>query len=217
MDDNFEMFLEEMGQQAIDRRNVPQATLDKYRGKLPDRLLGYWQEFGWAGYGDGLFWSVDPEEYEPVLEAWIGETRYMEIDAFHLVARTAFGKLYFFGEKTGQSLTISAPFSMSFPNDPFETETEKGLHISAGILFSGTDKKRCDCEDINEKPLFNRAVKKFGRLNHDEMYGFVPALALGGKADIANLQKVKAVEHLILLAQFAPLEEVTLASFGVAE
>jgi hypothetical protein len=217
MDEDFEMFLEEMGQQAIDHRDVPQTTLDKYRGKLPDRLLGYWQEFGWAGYGDGLFWTVDPEEYEPVLEAWIGETRYMEIDAFHLIARTAFGDLFFFGEKTGQSLTISAPLSMSFPSDPFKTETEKGLDISSGTLFACTDKKECDCEDINEKPLFNRALKKLGRLNHDEMYGFVPARALGGKADIANLQKVKAVEHLIILAQLAPLEEITLASFGVAE
>ena len=33
------------------------------------------------------------------------------------------------------------------------------------------------------------------------MYGFEPALALGGKADLRNLRKVKAVEHLVMLAQ----------------
>jgi hypothetical protein len=37
------------------------------------------------------------------------------------------------------------------------------------------------------------------------MYGFVPALALGGALTLANLQKVKAVEHLVILAQLAPL------------
>jgi hypothetical protein len=161
MDEDFEYFLEKMGQQAIDQRDVPQTTLDKYRGKLPDRLLGYWQEFGWAGYDDGLFWSVDPEEYEPVLEAWIGETRYMVIDAFHLVARMAFADLYFFGEKTGRSMRISAPLSMSFPRDPSKTETEKGLNISEETFFKCMDKKSV----IGKTSAFQSRSKKTRSIN----------------------------------------------------
>jgi len=38
------------------------------------------------------------------------------------------------------------------------------------------------------------------------MYGFVPALALGGALTLSNLRKVKAVEHLVILAQLAPLD-----------
>ena len=37
------------------------------------------------------------------------------------------------------------------------------------------------------------------------MYGFVPALALGGPATLDHLEKVKAVEHLVLLAQLSEL------------
>lgn len=37
------------------------------------------------------------------------------------------------------------------------------------------------------------------------MYGFALALALGGAATLANLQKVNAIEHLVILAQLAPL------------
>lgn len=59
---------------AIERRRVLVAKTDHYRRKLPGRLLGYWEESGWCGYADGLFWTVDPRAYEPVLEAWIGET-----------------------------------------------------------------------------------------------------------------------------------------------
>jgi hypothetical protein len=105
MDEDFEYFLEKMGP-AIERRYVPASTIEHYRGKLPDRLLAYWEEFGWCGYGEGLFWTVNPQEYEPVLNAWIGETPFMQQDVYHIIGRSAFGKLYFWGEKSGSSLKI---------------------------------------------------------------------------------------------------------------
>jgi hypothetical protein len=54
--------------------------------------------------------------------------------------------------------------------------------------------------------LFKPAKKKFGTLRHDEMYGFVPALMFGGPDTLDHLEKVKAVEHLILLSQIAELQ-----------
>jgi hypothetical protein len=39
------------------------------------------------------------------------------------------------------------------------------------------------------------------------MYGFVPALALGGPADLKHLRKVKTIEHLTFLSQLAPLTD----------
>ena len=39
-------------------------------------------------------------------------------------------------------------------------------------------------EDDKGKPLFQRAVKKFGALAEDEMFSFVPALATGGEPQI---------------------------------
>jgi hypothetical protein len=61
--------------------------------------------------------------------------------------------------------------------------------------------------------MFVPALKKLGRLKHDEMYGLVPALALGGSPSTNYLQKVKAVEHLVLLGQLAPLDIITSPSF----
>ncbi|WP_371858369.1 T6SS immunity protein Tdi1 domain-containing protein [Pseudomonas sp. 382] len=45
-----------------------------------------------------------------------------------------------------------------------------------------------------------------GTLAPNKIYGFVPALMLGGPASLANLQRLKADVHLILLSQLAELE-----------
>ena len=92
-DEHFEFFLEKMGP-AVHKRCVPAQSVERFRGKLPDQLLAYWEEHGWCGYADGLFWTVDPSEYQPVLEAWIAGTGFMAQDAYHIIARSAFGELY---------------------------------------------------------------------------------------------------------------------------
>jgi hypothetical protein len=197
MDEDFALFLEHFGP-AIDRRYVPPSTIARYRGKLPDQLLAYWEEYGWCGYADGLFWTVNPQEYEPVLEAWIGETPFMEQDAYHVIARSAFGTLYLWGERTGGTLRIFAPASWCFASTP---DDDLDLDFEMRLFFGGLSRATNDVED-----LFAPALQRLGRLTHDDMYGFVPALALGGAPTLANLQKVKAVEHLVILAQFSPLQ-----------
>jgi len=200
MDENFEYFLEKMGP-VIERRHVPASSIERYRGKLPDQLLTYWDEHGWCGYADGLFWTVNPQEYEPALDAWIGDTPFMEQDAYHIIARSAFGKLYFWGEKTGGALQLSAPGAFCIPAMVSSTDD---MDFRMRVFFGTQSRSANDFEE-----LFVPAMKQLGRLNHDEMYGFVPALAIGGTASLAHLQRVKAVEHLVLLAQLAPLEVIT--------
>ena len=197
MDEDFAVFLTHFGP-AIDRRYVPPSTIDRYRGKLPDQLLAYWEEYGWCGYGDGLFWTVNPQEYEPALEAWIGDTPFMEQDAYHIVARSAFGTLYLWGEKTGDTLRLFAPASCCFTSVP-DDDVDRDFEMR--VFFGSLSRDNNDVEG-----LFAPAQQQLGRLGRDDMYGFVPALALGGTPTLANLQKVKAVEHLVILAQLAPLQ-----------
>ena len=205
MDEDFEYFLEKMGP-AIDKRYVPPSSIERYRGKLPDQLLAYWEEHGWCGYADGLFWTVNPQEYEPTLEAWIGNTQFMEQDTYHVIARSAFGELYFWGEKSGDSLTILPWDALAFPSTGAAKYVSEGKADDAiKWFFGGQQREDFDLEDDGERPLFTPALKKLGQLKFDEIYGFVPALALGGSATLPHLQKVKAIEHLLLLAQLAPL------------
>lgn len=204
MDENFAYFIEKLGP-AFDKRDVPRSSIERYRGKLPDQLLAYWEEYGWCGYGDGLFWTVNPQEYKPALEAWIGDTQFMEQDAYHIIARSAFGDLYFFGEKTGSNLQIVAADANAIA-DSYRTPD---LNRNVKVFFSALNKVGCDHSDVDGVKLFARALKKLGRQKHDEIYGFVPALALGGPATLDHLQRVKAVEHLVLLAQLAPLNVIS--------
>ncbi len=200
MDEFFEHFLEEFGP-PVERRWVPQSSIDRYRGKLPDQLLAYWQEHGWTGYADGLFWTVDPQEYEPVVDAWIGDTRFMEEDVYHVIARGAFGEIYFLSERSASRLSIVAVDAVMMKPSPPPSDRDRSVRSFFGAQNRGGN----DLSDVNGERLFAPALSKLGRLKYDEMYGFVPALALGGPATLDHLQKVKAVEHLVLLAQLSEL------------
>ena len=198
MDKVFSRFLEKFGG-AIDRREVPLSSIDRYQGKLPKLLLEYWAEHGWCGYGGGIFWIVNPQEYEGVVASWIEGTRFEEVDTYHLIARSAFGDLYLWGEKTGFSLKITSIISRCVIHN-FEPTPEQMDRKLQDFLLS-TD---VDSNDYGD--LFKPAKKKLGTLRHDEMYGFVPALMLGGPDTLDHLEKVKAVEHLTLLSQIAELQ-----------
>lgn len=188
------------------RRDVPPERIEKFRGKLPEKLLEYWQTYGWCGYGKGLFWTVDPEQWEGVLEDWIGDTPLMERDAYYVIGRSAFGKLVLWGTRSGVSLKIAAPHGFVFPAfDPQEFQ-EDGPDLTIQLFFSSASRATYDLSDMTDKPLFEQALARLGPLDHDTMYGFVPALALGGEPRVENLQKLHAQTHLSILAQVTELQ-----------
>ncbi|WP_343725814.1 T6SS immunity protein Tdi1 domain-containing protein [Herbaspirillum huttiense] len=57
-------------------------------------------------------------------------------------------------------------------------------------------------KDEDGQPLFERARSKLGPLDPHEIYGFQPAIVLGGSFLLDNLVKVKANVHLTLLRMF---------------
>jgi hypothetical protein len=157
--------------------------------------------------GIGLFWTVGPQEYDPVLNAWIGNTPLMQEDTFHIIARSSFGDLYLWGEKSGGNrLNIIAADSLALAS---AFTPAKDLDQAVRAFFSSQSRAAADYKAKQGSrfvPLFAAALARLGRLKYEEMYGFVPALALGGAPVVHNLQKVKAVEHLVMLAQLAPLK-----------
>jgi len=203
MDEVFARFLEKNGP-IMTRREVPPPSIERYKGKLPSLLLSYWKEHGWCGVGEGILWLVNPQEYEAVVASWIENTALEALDTFHLVARSAFGDLYLFGKKTGFSLSIDAPvsrYSISNQNiSPPDTDREVQNFL---LTFEK------DYNDFDD--LFDPSQKKLGTLRDDEMYGFVPALSFGGRADLQYIEKVKTVEHLTLLSQITELEPYTMS------
>ncbi|NUT63115.1 GAD-like domain-containing protein [Herbaspirillum sp. C9C3] len=187
--------------------NVPAASFEKWRGKLPDQLLKYWKREGWCEYVNGLFCTVDPDDYEDIVDQWLADTGLNEIDAFHVIGRSAFGDLYLFGEKTGRSVTIAATLNMiTVLQNKLKEKRKRELDFSIRCFFSFIKPSQLDMEDENGQPLFERARSKLGPLEPHEIYGFEPAIVLGGKVLLENLAKVNAKVHLTILRQFADPE-----------
>ena len=105
IDEGFDYFLEKFGQPDW-QQPVDQATLNYYQDKLPNRLLFYWQQFGFCRFKKGLFWIVNPADYEDELALWLGED-ILKQDNYYVIARSGFGELYVWGEKTGFAFEIT--------------------------------------------------------------------------------------------------------------
>ncbi|MCH2089642.1 MAG: glutamyl-tRNA amidotransferase, partial [Pseudoalteromonas sp.] len=63
---------------AIKATMPTQETLDFFKDKLPERLLEYWQEYGFCGWGNGIFWIVNPQDYHEILQTWLEGTEFAE-------------------------------------------------------------------------------------------------------------------------------------------
>jgi len=201
-DQDFSYFIEKNGD-ATFRRPVSEAIINKWVDKLPPLLLSIWRDEGWAGYGNGRFWLVNPDEYDHIKSAWLSGTPLADLDTFHVIARSAFGDLYLCGERTGASTTIiSSHNEILAQKSRLKPKSLQDQNTSIQALFGVSDPDDFDYRDTNGKLLFERAIKKYGPLEPDEMYGFEPALVLGGSPTLENLRRLKLDPHLLILREF---------------
>lgn len=202
-DEDFEVFVEEFGE-ATQRTDVPESAITAWRGRLPDQLLSYWRTEGWCGYANGRLWTVNPDEYEDIVDEWLEDSSIEQIDSFHAIARSAFGDLYVCGERSGRSATICCPINaISALAKELKPKSVNARDSSIRSFFGSSTLAGYDYKDESGQPLFDRALAKLGPLAPDEMYGFEPALVAGGKMRLENLRKVKLDQHLTILRQLA--------------
>ena len=199
MDKHFLYFLTKMGS-SFGRREVPPSSIDKYTNVLPKKLLEYWSEHGWAGYGKGIFWTVNPAEYNAVIHPWLEASGFPDAYDYHVIARGAFGNFYLWKQHTGNMLDINIRYARYLMSS--QRFSSEDLDKEIKIFFSSMNPENNNFDD-----LFDQAFQKLGPLQPDEMYGFVPAIALGGPGTLNTLQKVKIIEHLTFLSQLSPLTD----------
>jgi hypothetical protein len=202
-DEYFEYFISKFGE-ATSRVAVPPEDIEKWQGKLPKKLLNYWSEEGWCSYANGLLWTINPEDYEDLVDEWLTDTPLEQIDSFHAIARSAFGDLYICGEQSGANITISCGLNaISAIAKSLTPKSDEKKDSSIRSFFAASTLSDFDLKDEQGNPLFNRAIAKLGPLESDEVYGFEPALVLGGKMRLENLAKLKLDVHLTILRQLA--------------
>lgn len=199
-DEFIQLLIGNLGE-AGSRRDVPQSSIEKYRARLPDALLRYWQEEGWCSYADGLFWIVDPEPHQEILDMWLHGTELAHIDNYHVIARDAFGSLYAWGERYQRKITVS---SLAGGIVALKNQLQKrnpNPDRAMGIFLGLSSRESLDFDDNQGKPLFQRALAKLGPVAEHEMYAFEPPLCIGGTADLEHMVKLNMDVHLMILDQ----------------
>lgn len=203
-DEFFNCLIDDFGE-ATASIQVPTESINKWTGILPDILLDYWKSEGWNSYKDGLFSLVNPDEYEDLLDMWLEGTPFEELDSYHVIAKTGFGKLFIFGENTGCNTTITCYINkiISIKKNRYKKD-ERRLDLNVKSLITSLSPEDLDIDGEDGKPIFERAVRLHGPLAESEIFGFVPAIIAGGRMDIKNIKKVDANIHLSILREFSP-------------
>ncbi|HQU81627.1 MAG TPA: GAD-like domain-containing protein [Pyrinomonadaceae bacterium] len=166
-------------------KKVPSETFfTDFAKKSDEYLIKLWREDGFSSYGNGLFWTVDPQEYAEIVKDW----KIVKPKSI-VFGRNAFGELFLLHKNEVYILRIQ--------------ENDLGnLGPSVYIFLNSTLKEPSLKESYLQKKLFSKVKKKNGELKADECYGLFPALPLGGDDEDENAYKcVKIKEYLASLAQ----------------
>ena len=185
-----------------DVRKSTAAELDALRPRVPSTLVDVWAELGWGRFGNGFLQLASPTTLDGVLSEWLGkkdETRTP-------LGWTGLGDIIYFRDlrERARALGTSAVDAENACDVSVIDVRYKQVKMLAWSLdgfFEGFLGDESALRSELHKELFDAALSRLGPPGVDEIYGFVPALALGGAEDPANLERVGARVHLDILRQ----------------
>ncbi len=184
-------FLEQRGESTFSKKVDNQVILN-WENKLPSSLLRIWQELGWCSFHNGLLWIVNPDEYQYLVDTWLDNTKYQQLDNFYCIARTAFGECLLYGERTKRIIEIQPQYNTIWVDDKKlqRPDNDFGTNIST-LIHLDSNTEDFDMMDIQDEILlFERAVEKLGVLSPDE------------QTTIEHLIKVRMDVYMDMLYQF---------------
>ncbi|WP_026440726.1 GAD-like domain-containing protein [Acidocella facilis] len=185
---------------------VPIEVREAYRGRVPESLLDFWEEYGAGLWLDGRFQLVRPDRYQSLVDMILTGDPDFPAEASVLIGYSAFGTLLIWNNRNYfLDIDLVSKIADTQHVDPTHPilPPDRALPSILGHVDS-------DAYDFSEhetaKPLFTRALKKCGKLSYGECYGFFPAVGLGGLGVLDEVRKVRAAEHFAIIAQLEPIE-----------
>lgn len=156
---------------------------------LVDLLLDFWSEYGQGRFSDGLLYVCDPIEKKSLMEFFLPD------QALYPLVISSFGEFYFTNLK---HLYTIQPIYGSY----------RKIRSNFELLFENRLQDDEYLNDVLDLSFHRKAVEKLGRLEPDQIFGFEPAIALGGNdEDISMVKKFQMNAHLAFLSQLVELEE----------
>lgn len=155
---------------------------------LPKEIIELWEKYGFGEYGEGLIKVIDPREYMNSLYTWLGQKDFTKIP----IILTAFGDIFYYRKLENNENDISL---LNIHYRKIEVCTYSYQEFFEEYILDDNIRK-----NILRSDLYKQAVEKLGKLEHDEIFFFTPALLLGGGENIKYIQKGNgAIHHQILL------------------
>lgn len=176
--------LEKVFKDYIKFSDVDEKLISQYEEKLPQKIIYIWKNYGLGTFYNGYLKIINPNEYKELIEK-----TYFQGNVSIPIFATAFGdiitweKNQFIGiikYRYGENDVISDGFDFFYED-----------------LLDG----EFDDTDFNIKK-YKEALNKYGMLEYDECFGYVPLIAMGGKESVENIKKAKIKEHISLISNF---------------
>lgn len=198
-DENFEYIFSEIGK-PVPFSNITDSELSAVSGALPAAMTAFMKEFGRCQFLDGMLSVVHPGDLQSLLDLIFERDKDLGAKKTVPFAYSVFGTVYFWNAEHGLGdvnlVTGQVTCEEIVNPNPDRTHLENTIYVPFML-----EKESHDLFDDSDKPLFKRALKKLGKIDFLECYGFVPALAFGGEAVLENLKRLSAPEHFAILAQ----------------
>jgi hypothetical protein len=183
----FESFVEQRGKNVT--FEIPTSKeIQQFSNTLPDFLLKVWQVHGFGSYASGFFFISSPNYFNSILDIYFGKDH-----TYTVFCRTSFGDLLIWNHAEPQIISLDAASGRGI------VMSDDG-DINSFFEFTMDNNKFYDAHRYG---LHLKAIKKFGQLQEDQVFGFFPALSLGGEEKLENIKVVQLREYLAMLAEIA--------------
>lgn len=162
---------------------VDRKVIEKYKSRIPLELISVWEEYGFGSMLNGYLKIVNPDEYQSVVDI-----SYFRSNLAIPIMVTGFGDIITWEKNEYVSI-------IKYKNGTFDIILKRFKH------FFNCLKDEYFIDKYLELNKYNEAIEKYGELEYDKCFGYVPLLGLGGSEKVENLRKVKIREHIELITQ----------------
>ncbi|MBA9064877.1 hypothetical protein GGQ91_004283 [Methylobacterium fujisawaense] len=204
--DAFERIINDFGPPEH-AKTVPPDVIELYKERIPRSMIIFWEKYGWGEYRSGYCRIADPRSFEPLLKVIFANDPEFSAEDLTVINFTAFCAMDIWSRK-GYGIYIDICNSRAVAQNKI-VNPATGERYGQDFLIGTSLYSQIENDGMDE--YYQEASARLGRPALDEVFGFVPALQIGGDPAAENLQLFKAREYMDFLVQLEPpmLTEIT--------
>lgn len=192
---------------------VSEYDIGPLKDMFPSELIDVYMKYGRSLFREGLIQTCLPSDMASILAIIFGSDDQFNHNEWHAFSYTAFGCIYVWSNKMGVAKINLIDGTITSRGAIGKIKPGALIEKQVYVPFTLSD-EALDISDENGSALFKRAVKKCGPLEIGECYGFVPALGLGGIADIDHVKRMNAAAHFSIVAQTMNFNLIDVQGYG---